>query len=253
MGSMVGGSRSVGSERAPSDLLAQWPGGTDGAVVVRRGVSGHVERSQLGELDARRLAWASVTKVAVAMAAMVAVEEGSSRSTTQRGLRARRSASSSRTRRASLPRRKAVAAPERTRRIYSNAGYEVLGDAPRAVERELDRRATSTARLAALGHGPEDRLEGSPAWGLSGPSRTLPCWRRRPWSPRLISARLAAEMRTVQFPALAGVLPGLRPIRPLPLGPRPRGQGGEGARTGPGGAGVRASVGHFGQLRELPA
>ena len=113
----------------PAELLAQWPGGRHGAVVLRRSVAGPVERTQLGELSAdERLPWASVTKLVVAMTTMVAVEEGllglddpaGPQGSTVRQLLSHAAG-------LTLDERKIVAAPG-TRRIYSNAGYEVLGD-----------------------------------------------------------------------------------------------------------------------------
>lgn len=93
------------------------------------------------------------------------------------------------------------------RRIYSNTGFEVLA---RAVEE-------------ATGHGFADwveqvvagplgltglECEGSPAAGFRGTVEDLLAVGRELLRPTLIDPELLALARTVQFPGLAGILPG---------------------------------------------
>ena len=202
----------------PAELLAQWPGGRHGAVVLRRSVAGPVERTQLGELSAdERLPWASVTKLVVAMTTMVAVEEGllglddpaGPQGSTVRQLLSHAAG-------LALDERKVVAAPG-TRRIYSNAGYEVLGDYLERWSGSSIDELVERSVLVPLGMS-SSRLEGSPAWGLSGSLGDLARLAAEAMEPRLISAPLAAEMRSAQFPALAGVVPGFGRFDPCPWG-----------------------------------
>ncbi len=93
------------------------------------------------------------------------------------------------------------------RRIYSNTGFEVLGahlteaigiDFPEWVEQEV---------VQPLGLIDLD-VSGSPAAGYRGSIRDLLAIGRELLEPTLISADLAAEAQSVQFPGLGGILPG---------------------------------------------
>lgn len=93
------------------------------------------------------------------------------------------------------------------RRIYSNTGFEVLAarveeatgyDFPDWVEETV---------VGPLGLTSLD-VDGSPAAGYSGSIEDLLVVGRELLRPTLIDPELAAVARTVQFPGLAGILPG---------------------------------------------
>jgi len=154
------------------------------------------------------LPWASVTKLATALAALVAVADGrvslddpaGPAGSTVAHLLAHASGLDFDT--------GAVRAPPGTRRIYSNAGYETLAGhvADRVGQpfaRWLDRSVLEPLAMAAT------RLEGSPASGLVGPVADLAALTAELAAPTLVPAESAALLRTVAFPGLAGLLPGV--------------------------------------------
>jgi CubicO group peptidase (beta-lactamase class C family) len=98
-------------------------------------------------------------------------------------------------------------APPGTRRIYSNAGFEMLGSvlADRAGMGFADYLSSAVLQPLMLAG---TVLFGSPAWGASGPLADLLSLGRELLSPTLISAETLAVATTVMFPGLAGVLPG---------------------------------------------
>ena len=148
------------------------------------------------------LRWASVTKVATAVAVLVAVEEGTVSlddpagppGSTLRHLLAHASG---------LPFEgdSPIAAPG-TRRIYSNAGIEAA--------------AEHVAKAAGMAFADYFQgvwgfaLQGSPAHGIRLPLTTLLVVARELLRPERIGAETLAEAVTVQFPGLDGVLPGIR-------------------------------------------
>jgi CubicO group peptidase (beta-lactamase class C family) len=153
------------------------------------------------------LPWASVTKLVTALATLVAIEEGTiglddpagPAGSTVRHLLAHASG---------LPPdgRTPVARPG-TRRIYSNAGFEVLAAvvADRAGMPFADYVAAGVlGPLQLTGTG----LAGSPAAGAVGPLPDLLRLGGELLSPRLIARETLAAATAVQFPGLAGVLPG---------------------------------------------
>lgn len=148
--------------------------------------------------DEHELAWASVSKLLVAYATLVAAEEGilslddltGQEGVTVRHLLAHASGLG--------PAGEILARPERTR-IYSNEGINL-------VARELAAKAEMSfeeylreAVLRPLGLGAQ--LRDDPASGLVGTLRDL-------LAPTLIARETLAEATSVQFPGLKGVLPG---------------------------------------------
>ena len=147
------------------------------------------------------LRWASVTKLATAVAALVAVEEGVVDLDDPAGppgstLRHLLSHASGLPFAATEP----IAAPG-TRRIYSNTGVEA-----------------AAAHVAASAGMPFAEyfesvwgfpLAGSPAHGVKLPLTTLLEVARELTAPRRIAAETHAEMVAVQFPGLSGVVPGI--------------------------------------------
>jgi CubicO group peptidase (beta-lactamase class C family) len=162
-------------------------------------------RGSFGDAE-REFRWASVTKPVVALAVLVAAEEGAidldepagPPGSTVRHLLAHTSG---------LPLNEGppIAEPGR-RRIYSNAGFEAL--AAHVQERaEMPFGVyLAAAVLQPLGLGAQ--LLGSPAWGLSGALSDLMRIARELLAPTLVASETLAEATAVAFPGLAGVLPG---------------------------------------------
>jgi CubicO group peptidase (beta-lactamase class C family) len=96
--------------------------------------------------------------------------------------------------------------PER-RRIYSNHGYDVLGElvAERAGMPFADHLDVEV--LQPLGMD-ATRLDGSPAHAAEGTVNDLLRFARELLEPRLLDPELHRAATTVQFPGLDGVLPG---------------------------------------------
>jgi CubicO group peptidase (beta-lactamase class C family) len=162
-------------------------------VVTRHGDEGHVFR------------WASVTKLATALAVLVAAEEGTvdldepegPPGSTVRHLLAHASG---------LPfAGDAPIARPGERRIYSNTGFEVVAEhlAERA-EMPFD-AYLSAAVLLPLGMGAE--LRGSPAADLFGTLEDLIALAQELLEPTLVAPETLSEATTIAFPGLSGVLP----------------------------------------------
>ena len=158
------------------------------------------------------LAWASVTKLATALATLVAAEEGvvdldqpgGPPGSTVRHLLAHASG---------LPfEAGAPIAKPGQRRIYSNAGFEVLAETvARAAEMPFERYL---AEAVLLPLGLDVELRGSPAAGLEGNLDDLLRLGAELQRPTLVAAETLAEATAVQFPGLAGVLPDLGRMDP---------------------------------------
>jgi len=172
-----------------------WGCGVAVGVVGRtRGVHGDTER---------RFPWASVTKLATALAMLVALEEGLADldeptgplGSTFRHLLAHASG---------LPfEAGAPIAPPGRRRIYSNYGFEVAAAFVAArAEMPFERY------FADVWAGTGIRLEGSAGSGASGTIGDLLAVAEELRAPRRVAAETLAEAATVQFPGLDGVLPG---------------------------------------------
>jgi CubicO group peptidase (beta-lactamase class C family) len=208
------------------------------AVVGRDGV-----RATHGELD-RTFAVASVTKLVSALAVLVAVEEGTVAlddpagppGATVRDLLCHASGLDF-----DSPE---VLAPPRTRRIYSNTGYDALA-AHVARRADMDfGEYVDAAVLVPLGMGATS-LRGSAAKDLVSTVDDLCRLVAEMWSPRVIDPTTWAEATSPQYPTLAGVLPGWGRQDPCPwgLGPELRGTKHPhwtGATAGP------DTYGHFG-------
>jgi CubicO group peptidase (beta-lactamase class C family) len=229
----------------PADLLSAlaaadaWGAGQVAlAVVERRGiVAAH------GDLD-RPFDWASVTKLATALAVLTAVDDGAlglddaagPAGATVRHLLAHTSG---------LPfEGEAAVTRVASRRVYSNTGFDLLG----GLLAERDGRPFDAALRARvldpLGLA-ETTLVDRPSQGLHGPLRDLARLARELLQPTLLSAPTAAAMRTVAFPGLKGVLPGVGTFDPLDWGLGAELRGGKqphwtGTRNSP------ATFGHFG-------
>jgi CubicO group peptidase (beta-lactamase class C family) len=209
-------------------MVAGWPV-QNAAVGVARfdrptGATGPVRPSlpvTTGPVD-RVFAWASVTKAATALAVLVAVEEGTLHldeeagppGSTVRHLLAHASGLG--------PDPGPPLAAPGTVRVYSNAGYQVLG--------ELLGQRSHLPFADYLGDGvlvplgmtatlldPEDPA-GPAAAGLSGPLTDLMRLAGEWAVPTLVSAATHRAAVAVQFPSLAGVLPGFGRFDPCDWG-----------------------------------
>lgn len=178
-----------------------WPVGAAAAgVVARDGATATQGDAAAG------FRWASVTKPATALAALVAIEEGTieldepagPEGSTVRHLLAHASG---------LPMDDGppIARPGE-RRIYSNQGFETLA---RLVEERAEMPFggyLDGAVLAPLGLAAE--LRGSPASGLEGSLEDLLAFAHELLEPTLVARETLDEATHVQFPGLVGVLPG---------------------------------------------
>ncbi len=178
--------------------------------------------------DDRTFAWASVTKLASSLAALVAVEEGTVRldepagppGSTLRHLLAHASGLG--------PEAGPPVAPPGTTRIYSNAGYEALAEFVEARAGIPFAEYLSLGVLDPLGMANtvlDPRSSAAAAAGLAGPLADLVALGRELLAPTLVSAETHRESVAVQFGDLAGVLPGFGRYAPCDwgLGPEVRG------------------------------
>ena len=174
---------------------------------VAVGVAGRAAATH-GETG-RRFAWASVTKLATAVAMLVAAEEGivdldeaaGPPGSTIRHLLAHASG---------LPpdERTPIAKPGE-RRIYSNAGFEVLAESvAEAAEMPFEQY------FAQVWQGTGLELAGSAGSGASGTLDDALALARELLAPTRLAPETLAEARTVQFPGLVGVLPGFGRMEP---------------------------------------
>ncbi|MGH8980836.1 MAG: serine hydrolase domain-containing protein [Acidimicrobiales bacterium] len=198
------------------DVVATWPVGSaaagilgtfpaPGAAAVREGVWA---QGTVGD-PARTYDWASVTKLCTALAVLVAVEEGTIALDEPAGppgatvahLLAHASG-------LAPDRREAVAAPG-TKRVYSNAGYELLADLVAARAEVPFTRYLAEAVFEPLGMRTACLAEGaSAAWGMVGTLVDALALGAELLRPRIVAPQTLARARTVAFPGLAGVLPG---------------------------------------------
>jgi CubicO group peptidase (beta-lactamase class C family) len=184
-------------------MIAQWPVANAAAAVVRR--DGTVAGAH-GPLD-RAFGLASVTKPLAAYAVLVAYEEGvfelddpaGPEGSTVRHLLAHASG-------LAFDEHK-VMAPPGTRRLYSNAGFEVLGDTVAKAAGMPFAEYLRQAVLEPLGM-TGTSLPGSPAAGGVSTAGDLARFAAELQAPRLLHPSTVAAATSVAFPGLKGVLPG---------------------------------------------
>ena len=158
--------------------------------------------------------WASVTKLATTLAALVAAEEGvidldepaGPPGSTVRHLLAHASG---------LPfdagARSPIAKPGQ-RRIYSNAGFEMVADKIAEAAEMPFAEYLSAAVLQPLELTAD--LRGSPAAGMHGTIDDVFRLAAELQRPRLVAPETLAEATEVQFPGLVGVLPDIGRMDP---------------------------------------
>jgi CubicO group peptidase (beta-lactamase class C family) len=188
--------------------------GTDHAAAAVVGPDAVIARH--GDPD-RLFRWASITKLATALAILTAVDDATLRlddpagppGATVRHLLAHASG---------LPfDGEAVLAKPGTRRIYSNAGFDALGGLLETRDRRPFALALTDRVLAPLGMAGTE-LRDRPSQGLHGPLLDAITLAREFLRPTLVSPTTLATATTVAFPGLKGVLPGVGPFDPLDWG-----------------------------------
>ncbi len=223
--------------------MERWPGRA--AAIVVRLCEGRAEVvAHEGALDERR-AWASVSKMVVALAMGVEFEEGRHRPDEVTGPRGVTIAAlMSHASGLGLEEGDPVVAPE-TKRVYSNYAvdylvHDVVGDDDPASW--LDRRVM---RSLGMDH---SHLEGRPAAGVVGTTSDLAtlavAWLR----PDLVGVATRDRLRTPYHDELDGIVPGFGRFAPCPwgLGPEVRGTKRHWMGDWP-----ADSFGHFGQSGAL--
>lgn len=184
-------------------LIAQWPVPNAAAAVVRQ--DGTVAGTY-GPLD-EGFALASVTKPLAAYAALVAYEEGvfelddpaGPDGSTVRHLLAHTSG-------LAFDEHRVMAEPG-TRRLYSNAGFEVLGETLAKAAGIPFAEYLRQAVLEPLGM-TGTSLPGSPAAGAVSTVADLARFAAELQAPRLLHPSTLVTATSVAFPGLKGVLPG---------------------------------------------
>jgi CubicO group peptidase (beta-lactamase class C family) len=181
--------------------IEEWGAGHASAGVVR---SGEVVATH-GPVD-ETLRWASVTKLVTALATLVAAEEGTvdldepagPPGATVRHLLAHASG---------LPFDGGVPiARPGERRIYSNPGFEQLAEHVAAAAEMPFAEYAAEAVLRPLSL--DASLVGSPAAGIEGTLAAMLGLAQELLAPTVVAPETLREATTVQFPGLAGVLPG---------------------------------------------
>ena len=204
-----------------------------GAVVASRGDSG------------RAFALASVTKLLTASAVLVAAEEGilelnepaGPPGATVRHLLAHASGLP--------PEQRAPITRPAGQRIYSNAGYELLGE---LVEARAEMPFTTYLRVGVLEpvRMTAVRLAGSPASGAWGTLDDLLAFGQQLLRPTFVAPETLAEATAVAFPGLPGVLPGFGRQEPNDWGLGFELRGGKSPHW-TGGLNSPRTFGHFGR------
>ncbi|MCQ6553653.1 beta-lactamase family protein [Streptomyces sp. C10-9-1] len=190
-------------------MIENWPVPTAAVAVVRADGSLAGAHGPTG----RRFPLASVTKPLAAYAVLVAYEEGAVEldepagpaGSTVRHLLAHTSG-------LAFDEDRVMAAPG-TRRIYSNAGFEALGD---HIAKATDIPFADYLRQAVLeplGMA-STTLEGSPAKDAVSTVDDLVRFAAEVQAPRLLDPRTVLEAMTVAHPGLSGVLPGYGQQKP---------------------------------------
>ncbi|MFB7372202.1 serine hydrolase domain-containing protein [Streptomyces sp. NPDC056222] len=190
-------------------MIENWPVPTAAAAVVRADGTLAGAHGPTGQ----RFPLASVTKPLAAYAVLVAYEEGAidldepagPEGATVRHLLAHTSG-------LAFDEQRIMAAPG-TRRIYSNTGFEALGDHVAKATDIPFAEYLHQAVLEPLGM-TSTTLEGSPAKDGVSTVDDLVRFAAEVQAPRLLDARTVLDAMSVTYPGLTGILPGYGHQRP---------------------------------------
>ncbi len=163
----------------PLASIDDWPGGPRAVALV---VDGEVVMDR-GDVWVP-LPWASVTKLATALAVLIAVDSGVVSLDVVRPLLAHFSA-------------------RRQRRVYDNAGYEQAAALVPSFPSFLASRVLEPLGLTSTS------LDGSPASGMVGPVADLVGLAIELQRPTLLPPPLFTAMTSVAYPGIPGLLPGV--------------------------------------------
>ena len=196
----------------PLSLVDNWPVQTAAAGWCGVGSSG----GRHGPVE-RQFALASITKPLVAYAILIAVEEGSVAlddeaqlpGVTVRHLLAHAGGVD--------PDRRELVAQPGTRRIYSNAGFEMLGDLLTAATGFSTADYLHEAVVVPLGLDSTE-LRGSPAHAAVSNVNDLLVFALELLTPTLLAPETLAAATTPEFAAVGGILPGFGRQDPNPWG-----------------------------------
>jgi CubicO group peptidase (beta-lactamase class C family) len=185
----------------PLDQVASWPAAAAVGVASAGGVMESTGPT------ARPFAWASVTKLLTALAALDGVQRGlldldepaGPPGSTIRHLLAHASG-------LAFDSDAILARPGR-RRVYSNRGIEIVAEVLAARSGQPFERLLADEICLPLGM-TGTRLDGSPAWGAVGPLGDLMSLAVELATPSLIDEDLMAQATRTAFAGLSGVLPG---------------------------------------------
>jgi CubicO group peptidase (beta-lactamase class C family) len=220
------------------DAVGEWPVTTAAvAVLGRDGVLARVGPDE-------PMRWASVTKLVTALGVLVAAEHGDVSldeaagppGATVRHLLAHASGLG--------PEDDTVLAAPGKRRIYSNRGFDLLGELVSERVGKPFPEHVAAAVLEPLGM-TGTRLDGSPAHGITGPLSDLAALGAELVVPTL-APDLRAEATQVAFPGIPGVLPGFGRQAPNDWGLGFEIRDGKSPHW-TGSANSPATFGHFGQ------
>ncbi|MQS09105.1 serine hydrolase domain-containing protein [Streptomyces alkaliphilus] len=190
-------------------MIEQWPVPRAAAAVIPADGGPVAFHGPVGE----RFPLASVTKPLAAWAMLIAIEEGAieldepagPRGSTVRHLLAHTSG-------LAFDERREMAEPG-TRRLYSNAGFEVLAEHLEAAAGMPFAEYLRQAVLEPLGMTATE-LRGSPAKDAVSTVEDLARFAAEVQAPRLLDPATAAEATRPVFPGLNGVLPGFGQHKP---------------------------------------
>lgn len=222
-------------------IVDTWPVGAAAAGVVAPSQSPNL----FGSTDLA-LPWASVTKLATSLAILVAAEEGTlplDAVITEAGATVRHVLAHAAGLAPERPLRQ-LSAPG-ARRIYSNAGYELLADEVAVRADMAFGDYLGAAVLVPLGM-TASVLSGSPAWGMTSPLSDLIRLAAEWLAPTLIAPNTLAEATSLAFAGLDGVLPGFGLQEPCDWGLGPEIRDGKSPHwTAP--SASPGTFGHFGR------
>ncbi len=212
------------------DLVATWPVGSAAAgVLARRPLPGSPPGAPqlrpdvwllgtVGEVD-RTYPWASVTKLCTALAVLVAVEEGTLSLDDPAGPPGSTVAHLLAHASGLAPDEPVVIDAPGRRRVYSNAGFEVLAETLESQAAMSFTEYLTEAVFVPLGMWGARLVPGSsPAWGAEGALADLLALGTELLSPSIVSPQTMAHATAVAFPGLDGVLPGYGRQQPCDWG-----------------------------------